>query len=49
MNKVSFPHQCEDVSNEKYPHVVCEEHCKAYDDQSETTSIEDDGFDKLEG
>ncbi|XVF11286.1 hypothetical protein REPUB_Repub08aG0013800 [Reevesia pubescens] len=36
--------------NEKYPHIVYEEHCKAYDaDQYETISTEDDGSsDKLE-
>lgn len=38
----------EDISNEQYPHIVYEEHCKAYDEQSETTSVEDDGSDKLE-
>lgn len=35
--------------NEKYPHVVYEERCKGYDEQSETTSVEDDGSDKIEG
>ncbi|XVF11285.1 hypothetical protein REPUB_Repub08aG0013700 [Reevesia pubescens] len=36
--------------NEKYPHIMYEEHCKAYDaDQYETISTEDDGSsDKLE-
>ncbi|KAF5456229.1 hypothetical protein F2P56_025733 [Juglans regia] len=39
----------EDTLNEKYPHVVYEEHCKAYDDeQCEPTSIKDGGSDKLE-
>ncbi|XP_010094795.2 putative lipase YOR059C isoform X2 [Morus notabilis] len=38
----------EDTVNEKYPHVVYEERCKGYDEQSETTSVEDDGSDKIE-
>ncbi|KAK7856552.1 hypothetical protein CFP56_022605 [Quercus suber] len=40
----------EDTLNEKYPHVVYEEHCKAYEaEECEATSIEDHGSDKLEG
>ncbi|RVW91815.1 putative lipase YOR059C [Vitis vinifera] len=40
----------EDVVNEKYPHIVFEEHCKACDaEQCEPSSMEDDGLDKLEG
>ena len=43
-------HQWEDTLNEKYPHVVYEEHCKAYEAvECEATSIEDHGSDKLEG
>lgn len=39
----------EDVVNEKYPHIVFEEHCKACDaEQCEPSSMEDDGLDKLE-
>ncbi|XP_015877693.1 lipid droplet phospholipase 1 [Ziziphus jujuba] len=39
----------EGVVNEKYPHVVYEERCKGYDaEQSETTTVEDDGSDELE-
>ncbi|XVE56439.1 hypothetical protein DITRI_Ditri04bG0009300 [Diplodiscus trichospermus] len=40
----------EESQNEKYPHIVYEEHCKACDtDQDETISVEDDGSsDKLE-
>ncbi|KAK8603966.1 hypothetical protein V6N13_096431 [Hibiscus sabdariffa] len=40
----------EESLNETYPHIVYEEHCKAYDnDQDETISAEDDGSsDKLE-
>lgn len=46
----TYGYQWEDVVNEKYPHVVYEERCKGYDaEQSETTVVEDDGFDKLEG
>jgi hypothetical protein len=42
--------QWEDSLNEKYPHVVYEEHCKANDDeQCEPPSIENKGSDKLEG
>ncbi|KAG6644237.1 hypothetical protein I3843_08G042400 [Carya illinoinensis] len=38
-----------ETRNENYPHVVYEEHCKAYDDDHcEPPSIEDDGSDKLE-
>ncbi|XP_021823435.1 putative lipase YOR059C [Prunus avium] len=40
----------EDTVDEKYPHIVYEEHCKAYDaEQCEPTSVENDGSDKLEG
>ncbi|BBG98193.1 phosphofructokinase 4 [Prunus dulcis] len=39
----------EDTVDEKYPHIVYEEHCKAYDaEQCEPTSVEIDGSDKLE-
>ncbi|KAF3952740.1 hypothetical protein ACB098_12G107000 [Castanea mollissima] len=39
----------EDALNERYPHVVYEEHCKAYEaEECEATSIEDHGSDKLE-
>lgn len=42
--------QWEDSLNEKYPHIVYEEHCKACDsEQSESVVKEDDCFDKLEG
>lgn len=43
-------YQWEDTVDEKYPHIVYEEHCKAYDaEQCEPTSVENDGSDKLEG
>ncbi|KAK9291463.1 hypothetical protein L1049_019411 [Liquidambar formosana] len=39
----------EDSLNEKYPHIVYEEHYKAYDaEQCEPISTEDDGSEKLE-
>ncbi|CAL5322912.1 hypothetical protein CsSME_00001332 [Camellia sinensis var. sinensis] len=39
----------QDSLNEKYPHVVYEEHCKAYDtEQCESVVIEDEGPNKLE-
>lgn len=39
----------EDTLNEKYPHVVYEEHCKACEnEQCKSTTIEDDRSDKLE-
>lgn len=39
-----------DSLNEKYPHVVYEELCKACNaDQDESLSTEDDGLDKIEG
>ncbi|XP_065871825.1 lipid droplet phospholipase 1 [Euphorbia lathyris] len=39
----------EDNVNEKYPHVVYEELCKAYDtEESNLTSTEENSFDKLE-
>lgn len=46
----TYGYQWEGVVNEKYPHVVYEERCKGYDaEQSETTTVEDDGSDELEG
>lgn len=42
--------QWEDSLNEKYPHIVYEEHCKAYDTEDcDPTLTEDDDSDKLEG
>ncbi|XP_021905763.1 putative lipase YOR059C [Carica papaya] len=39
----------EDSLNEKYPHIVYEEHCKGYEAvECETISTEDDGSDKIE-
>ncbi|KAL6977610.1 hypothetical protein U1Q18_026402 [Sarracenia purpurea var. burkii] len=39
----------EDCLNEKYPHIVYEEHCNGYDiEQCEPIVVEDDGSDKLE-
>ncbi|PSS34380.1 Lipase [Actinidia chinensis var. chinensis] len=39
----------EDYLNDKYPHIVYEEHCKAHDiEQCEPIVMEDDGSDKLE-
>ncbi|KAK1578071.1 hypothetical protein Q3G72_027279 [Acer saccharum] len=39
----------EDSLNEKYPHIVYEEHCKACDaEQPEPNSVEDGGSDKIE-
>ncbi|KAH7557340.1 hypothetical protein JRO89_XS11G0124500 [Xanthoceras sorbifolium] len=39
----------EDSLNEKYPHIVYEEHCKACDaEQPEPNSMENDGSDKIE-
>ncbi|XP_052186538.1 lipid droplet phospholipase 1 isoform X2 [Diospyros lotus] len=39
----------DDSLNEKYPHIVYEEHCKAYDvEQNEPTVTGDDGTDELE-
>uniref|UniRef100_A0A7N0VBH3 DUF676 domain-containing protein n=1 Tax=Kalanchoe fedtschenkoi TaxID=63787 RepID=A0A7N0VBH3_KALFE len=41
--------QWEGCVNEKYPHVVYEEHCKVYDvDKCESVSGEEDGCDKIE-
>lgn len=40
--------QWEDSLNEKYPHVVYEEHCKACDAE-QCDSTEDNGSDKIEG
>lgn len=45
-SKLCFGEQWEDSLNEKYPHIVNEEHCKACD--AEPNSVEDSG-DKLEG
>ncbi|CAK9188059.1 unnamed protein product [Ilex paraguariensis] len=40
----------EDFVNEKYPHIVYEEHCKAREgEECEHTLTEDDGLDELEG
>lgn len=41
--------QWEDSVDEKYPHVVYEERCKAYDMEQCEPSVEDDGLDELEG
>lgn len=39
----------EDSSNEKYPHIVYEEHCKAIKvDECLSTLVEDDGYDTIE-
>ncbi|KAA8533901.1 hypothetical protein F0562_031418 [Nyssa sinensis] len=39
----------EDSVNEKYPHIVYEEHCKAYDaEQCEPILMEDEGSDEIE-
>ncbi|PHU18069.1 hypothetical protein BC332_13764 [Capsicum chinense] len=39
----------EESLNEKYPHIVYEEHCKAYDgEQGESVVKEDDSLDKVE-
>ncbi|XP_057509449.1 lipid droplet phospholipase 1-like isoform X1 [Actinidia eriantha] len=39
----------EDYLNDKYPHIVYEEHCKAHDiEKCEPIVMEDDGSDKLE-
>lgn len=43
-------YQWEDTVNEKYPHIVYEERCKAYDaEESNLTSTGDSSLDKLEG
>ncbi|XP_050386756.1 putative lipase ROG1 [Argentina anserina] len=40
----------EDTVDEKYPHIVYEEHCKAYDaEQCEPTSVDGSDSDQLEG
>ncbi|KDO52572.1 hypothetical protein CISIN_1g021672mg [Citrus sinensis] len=40
----------EDSLDEKYPHIVHHEHCKACDaEQLDISSMEDDGSDKIEG
>lgn len=44
---MSFGEQWEDSLDEKYPHIVHEEYCKACD--AEPNSVEDAGPDKLEG
>lgn len=50
MTRVCSCSKWENVVNEKYPHIVFEEHCKACDaEQCEPSSVEDDGLDKLEG
>ena len=42
--------QWEDSFNEKYPHIVHEERCKAYDiEQCESIVIADTASDKIEG
>ena len=42
--------QWEDSLNEKYPHIVHEERCKAYGiEQFEPIVIADDASDKIEG
>ncbi|KAL2227262.1 putative lipase YOR059C [Sesamum indicum] len=38
----------EDSVDEKYPHVVYEERCKAYDNEQSEPPVEDDGLDELE-
>ncbi|KAL0400998.1 UNVERIFIED_CONTAM: ATP-dependent 6-phosphofructokinase, chloroplastic [Sesamum latifolium] len=38
----------EDSVDEKYPHVVYEERCKAYDNEQTEPPVEDDGLDELE-
>ncbi|KAK4431695.1 ATP-dependent 6-phosphofructokinase, chloroplastic [Sesamum alatum] len=38
----------EDSVDEKYPHVVYEERCKAYDKEQSEPTVEDDGLDELE-
>lgn len=43
-----FGWQWEDTLNEKYPHVVYQEHCKACDAE-QCDSTEDNGSDKIEG
>ncbi|KAL3837864.1 hypothetical protein ACJIZ3_022455 [Penstemon smallii] len=40
--------QWEDSVDEKYPHVVYEERCKAYDGEQCESTTEDDGLDELE-
>lgn len=50
MTKQYIVHQWEDSLNEKYPHIVFEEHCKACDmEQCEPTTLANDCSDKLEG
>lgn len=41
--------QWEDSVDEKYPHVVYEERCKAYDKELCEPVVEIDGLDDLEG
>ncbi|PIN05036.1 hypothetical protein CDL12_22423 [Handroanthus impetiginosus] len=38
----------EDSVDEKYPHIVYEERCKAYDKEQCETTVEDDGLDEVE-
>ncbi|KAH9678634.1 DUF676 domain-containing protein [Citrus sinensis] len=46
---VFFVKQWEDSLDEKYPHIVYHEHCKACDaEQLDPSSMEDDGSDKIE-
>ncbi|KAG5533668.1 hypothetical protein RHGRI_027751 [Rhododendron griersonianum] len=52
MTKYYIALQWEDSLNEKYPHIVYEEHCKAYDtevtEHCDSMLTEDDDSDKLE-
>lgn len=49
-NKPIFSLQWEDSVNEKYPHIVYEELCKAYDaEKGESFLSEDDSSDNIEG
>lgn len=41
--------QWENMVDEKYPHVVYEERCKAYDKEFFEPTTENDGLDELEG
>ncbi|KAH9678637.1 DUF676 domain-containing protein [Citrus sinensis] len=45
----AFKRRWEDSLDEKYPHIVYHEHCKACDaEQLDPSSMEDDGSDKIE-
>ncbi|KAL6530316.1 hypothetical protein OROHE_014669 [Orobanche hederae] len=46
--KVGVFWQWEDSVDEKYPHVVYEERCKAYDNEQCDTTVEDNVLDELE-